>query len=334
MGWYNDLRFNSVDRMMMAKKSKRTSHQMPYLALLDDQVARLRQVERRLDCLFRRVVNGLDEEELARASERFDELVLAFSELRLPNLDCPQEIQALLSRLDLESGPLPGFEKAMAQLYNLSVTPQFIRLLRSKLYTVAAQVAESRADLLPTVAVASLSLDPNIARRNTFVEMVLCASAIESAICATLEEGEPVSVDVSTWLAAQPTDALIAAVGEGAAYYYASIPGVLPLLDESRVLFDVDQLVPGDGASALTPARQDGHGLDSLVDGEYKAILSGEIQRVCCALRQRYEARSIADVEMLAQRALDALELLPPQVNPLLQAIFVQSWVRYFTYVS
>jgi hypothetical protein len=310
MGWYNDLRFNSVDRMMMAKKSKRTSHQMPYLALLDDQVARLRQVERRLDCLFRQVVNDLDEEALARASERFDELVLTFSELRLPNLDCPQEIGSVLSHLDLEAGPLPGFEEAMAQLYALSVTPQFIRLLRSKLYTIAAQVAETCTDLLPTVAVASLSLDTGLSRRNTFVEMVLCASAIESLICATLEEGEPASVDVST------------------------IPGVLPLLDESRVLFDIDQLAPCDRASALAPARRNGHGLSSLVDQEYKDILSGEIQRVRYALRQRYEAGSIADVDMLAQRALDALDILPPQVNPLLQAIFVQSWVRYLTDVS
>jgi len=31
---------------------------------------------------------------------------------------------------------------------------------------------------------------------------------------------------------------------------------------------------------------------------------------------------------MLSERALDALDALPPGVNPLIQAIFVQSWVR------
>ena len=38
----------------------------------------LRRVERRLDSLFRRIVDDQDEEALVRASERFDDLVLTF----------------------------------------------------------------------------------------------------------------------------------------------------------------------------------------------------------------------------------------------------------------
>jgi hypothetical protein len=48
-------------------------------------------------------------------------------------------------------------------------------------------------------------------------------------------------------------------------------------------------------------------------------------------LRQTYPAPSIADVEMLTHRALEALDDLPVQVNPLLQAIWIQSWVRHLS---
>jgi hypothetical protein len=109
---------------------------------------------------------------------------------------------------------------------------------------------------------------------------------------------------------------LLAAVGEGLAYRYASIAGVLPYLDQDRVLLDIEQL-------------HGGTGLNSLFDNEYKALLCTEIKRAQRILRQAYSANSIADLEMLARHALDALDELPPQVNPLLQAIFVQSWVRY-----
>lgn len=315
----------------MTEKPRRTSHQAPYLALLDSQMLRLRQVESRLDGLLRQVVTGLDEEGLALASERFDDLVLAHPDLRVPDLeDYPQQVWVLLSHLDLECGPLSGFQKAMDRLCALVITPQVVYALRSKLYKIAARAAETGSDLLATVAVASLSLDPETVLRNTFVEMVVCASAIESSVYTRLTEGEPVSADVSTWLAAEPTDALIAAVGEGTAYYYASIPGVLPLLDQRRVLFDFERLAPHARTLASFRERQGGQGLNALVDQEYKDVLSGEIIRVQRALRRRYPAGSIADAEMLTQRALDALDKLPPHVNPLLQAIFVQSWVRYF----
>jgi hypothetical protein len=328
--WYNDLRSQSVGHMMM-EKPRRTSYQASYLALLDSQMLRLRQVESRLDDLLRQVVIGLDEERLAIASERFDDLVLTHPDLRVPDLeDYPQQVGVLLSHFDLECGPLPGFQKAMDRLCALVITPQVVYALRSRLYKIAASAAETDSDLLATVAVASLSLDPATVLRNAFVEMVVCASAIESSVYATLAEGEPVSADVSTWLAAEPTDALVAAVGEGTAYYYASIPGVLPLLDQGRVLFDFERIAPDARTLASLSERQGGQGLNALVDKAYKAVLSGEIMRVQRVLRRRYPAGAIADAEMLARRALDALDRLPPHVNPLLQAIFVQSWVRYF----
>ena len=65
------------------------------------------------------------------------------------------------------------------------------------------------------------------------------------------------------------------------------------------------------------------------MDTEYKALLRAEIGRVQRVLREQHPASSIADIEMLARRALEALNELPPHANPLLQAIFVQSWVRY-----
>ena len=313
-----------------AKQARRTSHPFPWLTVLDDQMIQLRRVERRLDSLFRRIVDDQDEEALVRASERFDDLVLTFPDLRLFNLDAhPKQVRALLSRLDLDSGPLPGFEEAMAQLYALCLTPQAVHSLRSKLYKIGAYAAENCAELLPTVAIASLSLGSSALSRGTFIEMVLCASAIESLVCAHLCKREAAALDVGTWLAADPSDVLISTVGERQAYYYASIPGVFPFLDRNRVLFNLEQSMFGTPTFSSLPDN----GccvLSALVDKEYKALLRAEIRRMQGALREQYPASSIADVEMLAQRALDALNELPPQVNPLLQAIFVQSWVRYF----
>jgi hypothetical protein len=315
----------------MAKKTKHTSRQLPYLQLLGHQMTQLRRVERRMEGLFRQIVHGLDEEALARASEGIEDLVLGFPELRLTNLSAyPTQTRALLSQLDLESGPLPGFYESMTRIYHSCVTAQEIDGLCHKLFRIAAYAVDNCPELLPTVAVAFLSLDPSSSSQSVFVEMVICASAIETLIQASLSERESVSVDVSTWLAAGPSDALIAAVGEGQAYYYASIPGILPFLDRDRVLFGIEQLY---SCSRTLPRTRNGHvsqGLGALVDKEYKALLRAEIRRAQCSLRHLYPPNSIADVEMLTRRALDALDELPPQVNPLLQAIFVQSWVRYF----
>jgi hypothetical protein len=319
----------------MAKKAKNTHRQSPYLQLLGQQMTQLRRVEQRMEGLFRRIVHTLDEEALACASERIDDLVLSFPDLRLTNLSAyPAYAKALLSRLDLESGPLTGFEEAMARIYETCVTPQVIDRLRHELFAIAACVAEDCSDLLPTVAVAFLSLDPSSSSQSIFVEMVICASAIETFICNSLNERKSVSVDVSSWLAAEPSDALIAAVGEGQAYYYASIPGILLLLDRNRVLFDIERLAPCAHSPAHVHNGRANLGLNALVDREYKALLSAEIERARQTSRHLYPPNSVADVDMLTRRALDALDELPPQVNPLLQAIFVQSWVRYLCEVS
>ncbi len=313
----------------MAIESEHTLQQMLYMTMLDDQMAQLRRVEHWLDDQFRQVVHDLDEEALVRASERFDELVLTFPELRLPGLcDYPEPVNSLLAHIDLDAGPAEGFEVAMRRLCELCMTPSVLRALRSKLYGVAAGLSDAHADLLPTVAIAVLSLDAPVSQPSAFVEMVICASAIEGSIVWQLDANEQTLPDVSTWLAANPSDALVLAVGEDSAYYYASIPGVLPLLNPSRVLFDVERLVPCAGGCACE------FGLPALVDGEYTALLSGEIKRVQSTLRRCYPDRVLGDVEMLTSRALDALEVLPAHVNPLLQAILVQSWVRYLSQAS
>ena len=310
----------------MAIEPEHILEQMLYMAMLDDQMAQLRHVERWLDDRFRQVVHDLDEEALARASERFDELVLAFPELRLPGLiDYPEQVSSLLAQIDLDAGPAEGFEAAMDRLYESCITPPMLRALRNKLYGVAARLAGGYADLLPTVAIASLSLDETASCPSAFVELVICASAIEGSILSQLDVHEQTLPDVSTWLAANPSDALIAAVGEDCAYYYALIPGVLSFLNLDRVLFDIERLDPCVGDCACEA------GLPALVDDEYRAVLSEEIKRVQGTLRCRYPDRVLADVEMLTNRALDALEVLPTRVNPLLQAILVQSWVRYLS---
>jgi hypothetical protein len=307
---------------MMAKRSRRASRQAPYLVLLSERLTQLRQVEDRLDGLFRQVVNELSEEALAQASEEFEELVISYPVLRLPNLDAfPAQVHTLLARLDLESGPLDGFDGAMQTLYDLCVTPEILSMLRAKLYGIAAQVADSAPELLPKVAVASLSIKERPSTANTFMEMVICASAIECYICTNLGDDRPPSVDMSMWLAADPSDALLAAVGEGPAHYYAAIPGVLPFLDQDRVLFHLDQLVPasldGNDRYVETSAQQ----LDALVDPAYRALLSEELRRVRRSVHGASPGVAAADLEMLSERALDALDALPPSVNPLIQAI-------------
>jgi hypothetical protein len=124
---------------------------------------------------------------------------------------------------------------------------------------------------------------------------------------------------------AEPSERLFAAIGKDRAHYYASIPGVLPLLDPDLILFDVRRLMPSGPAYAEPHART----LDDLANPGYTRRLRTEIKRVQGTLRENYPAPSIADVEMLTHRALEALDDLPVQVNPLLQAIWIQSWVRH-----
>lgn len=314
----------------LTKKKRQVSRLSPQLTAMDARISELRRVERRMDGLFQQVIEGLGEEELLRSSRQFDVLVSEFPDLRLDSLDRhAHEVRALLAHLDPESGPLPGFGEAMACLCKACVTPQAIHGLRSRLYTVAARVAESSPDLLHAVALASISLKTLDPAHNPFIEMVVCASAMEWFIFSDLEPRGPPYLDVSTWLAAQPSAALVAAVGEGQAYRYASIPGVFSLLDQRRVLFEPHRLAQSARAPFRAGSLLDRRVLDELVDRQYEALLRAEIERVQEALRRRHPAKAIADVEMMTGRALEALDELPPHVNPLLQAIFVQSWVRY-----
>jgi hypothetical protein len=319
-----------VNQRSMIKKDKCISRHQAHLALLDGHMGQLGQVERRMDGLFQEIVDGLGAEETCRAWEQLDALVSGFPDLRFTTVDQhPRRVATLLLRLDPETGPLPGFREAVEQLCLDCTTPHAIRRLRSRLYTVAARVAETCPEMMPTVALAVLSLDGPDQARNPFVEMVVCASAIESLDVPPAETDGFAAPDVSTWLAAEPSDALLAAVGERQAYYYASIPGVLPLLDSGSVLFDARRLAPY--ARSLF-GRQDRYGegiLHRLVNPRYKALLRAEIERVRKELGEQYPPHLVADAEMLIHRALQSLDDLPPHVNPLLQAIFVQSWVRY-----
>ena len=313
------------------KKRKRSSRQPLSLSSLDKQAIQLRQIERRLDDLFRQLVDDLDDEEMARACEQLDVLVSTFPDLRLSNLG-PHlgKVQDLLSRLDPETGPLPGFHKSMEQLCELCVTPQAIHQLRSSLHAVAARVAETCPELLPTVAIAALSLSAPDRAQMVFMEMVACASAIECLIASRLDGNGSLLLEVGGWLAAEPSDALIAALGEGQAYYYASIPGVLLLLDQDVVLFDANRLAPYVRTLPHGNGRYSEHVLNELVDRGYRCLLRDQIARVQGALHWQQPASAMADVAMLTERALEALDELPPQANPLLQAIFVQSLVRFF----
>jgi hypothetical protein len=293
-------------------------------------MARLRQVERRMDSLFHEVLAACSEQELFDAVSRFDELILAYPILRLthPLERHPDAVWELYSRLDQDLRPLPGFEAAIDQLCRLCLTPQAIHGLRSRLYTVAAKVAQERPEWLPAVAIAALSLARASLARNAFTDKVIYVSAIEWLTNPDRRDQGQITLDVGAWLAAEPSDWLIAAVGEERAYYYAPIPGVLPFLDQRYVLFDPHRLL---SFAEISFGRKVGHDLDllcNLADRRYRRCLCDEIERTQYALRERHPATSIADVEMLTHRALEALDDLPPRVNPLLQAIWVQSWVH------
>jgi hypothetical protein len=325
---------------------------MQHAELLNRRMVQLRRAERRIDDTLWRVVQALNEDAAARAWDQLDTLVSEFTALRLSNV-CryPEASWQLISRLDLERGPLPGFQEAIDSLCERCLSPVAIAALRSRLYTTAARATDKCPQLLPTIALATLSLDDPDPACNAFIRMVLCASVIEWVVSSGLSDGGPVSFDASTWLAAQPSRTLLAAVGERRAYYYAAIPGVLLLLDPDSVLFDSERLagrVPdvgrtagpghllgwpstGESIGSQTGGRYDESVLSWLVDQQYEAALRAEMQRVQRDLRQQYPTDHVADVDMLVCRALEALDDLPPDHNPLLQAIFVQSWVRYLS---
>ena len=97
----------------------------------------------------------------------------------------------------------------MACLCKACVTPQAIHGLRSRLYTVAARVAESSPGLLPAVALASISLKTLDPAQNPFIEMVVCASAMEWVVFSDLGPRGPPLLDVSTWLAVRELGAAL-----------------------------------------------------------------------------------------------------------------------------
>ena len=169
-----------MSHLQGALKRRRTSRQPSELARLGRHRIELRQVERRMDDLFHQLLDTLSGPEVQRAEERMDELVSSCPELRLANLaHHPLETWLLLSRLDVETGPLPGFRQAMEQLRELVLTPQAVYALRSTLYTVAARLAQEHPELLPTAAIAALSFDGSPPTWDLLSEMVICASAIE-----------------------------------------------------------------------------------------------------------------------------------------------------------
>jgi hypothetical protein len=291
---------------------------------LGKNFCRLRQIEAKMDALFGRILVARGENAPTEAAEHLDELVMAYPELRIPQVAAyPQAACDLIAHLDLEHGPLPGFEKAMERLCTLCLTPGALNRLQSQLYSVAARVSRERPELLPTAALAALSVRPPCPPQTLFTEMVLCASAIEWGVGRAPQRTATVSLDVSTWLIAEPSERLLAAIGMERAHYYASIPGVLPFLDPGRILFDVQRLVVSRSPHTEPWART----LAALASPRYTRRLRCEIKRVQGTLREQYPAPSIADVELLTHRALEALDDLPAQVNPLLQAIYIQSWV-------
>jgi len=323
-----------VDQMPATRKGKRTARQRAEVGLLDHHLIPLRRVERKLDGLLRRVLQDLSAQELAAAADRLDVLVSSFPRLRLSSVGrYPEQAKELLLCLDPTTGPLPGFDEAMERLWGLVITPGALHRLHSALYTVAAEAADDCPELLPTVALAAFSVDARRDGNTAFLDMVLAASAIEWFIASHVQENGHLPLDVGGWLATEPSYALRMAVGEGLAYYYAAIPGVFLYLDPSSVLFETSQLIPY--AKQMCGARALGGdwALCDLVDKQYSLRLRSEIERAQDTLRRRYPAESIADVDMLACRALQALDDLPPQANPLLQVILVQSWVRYFELV-
>ena len=316
-GWYNDRVEGEVSGIIVAKK-RLQKRSLPQAGRHDVRLAALRRAERRMDALLRRLLSSLGRDELDASLKRWGELVTMCPELRL-DLNGHAESVAEVVRCLEEGGELAV---AVRRLCAACVTPTDVRRLRSSLYTIAARFADTHPELVPAVALAALSLDETGEEGNAFVEMVVCASAVEQA--RRYERHPP--FDACAWLAAEPSPLLIGAVGEGLAYYYAAIPGVLLCLDRSRVLFDVGRLSAG---IHLVLRGSDGRLLRELVDEAYKDTLRAEIWRAWGALRQRCMPGALVDVEVLFGRALESLDVLPPHLNPLLQAIFVQSWVRY-----
>lgn len=299
-------------------------HRQSHIDRLASNAASLRQIESRMDALLKRLLVAWQEHTLSEAVERLDDLILSYPMLRVPQVAVhAQASRDLLAQLDLDHGPLPGFAEAMTRLCELVLTPNCLDALRSQLYTVAARVAQDQPDLLPTVALATLSTRPPCPAQTLFTEMVLCASAIEWRLTGASHSAPGVLLDVSAWLIAEPSERLLADVGKERAHYYASIPGVLLLLDPNRILFDVQR------PFGMPHAKATVRTLDDLANSSYTNRLRTEIERLQGALRARYPAPTIADVELLTQRALEALDDLPVQVNPLLQAIWIQSWVQH-----
>jgi len=317
-----------LDHTQHATNMHNTDCRQPQLDRLGRNVAHLRQIERQMDALFGQVLAAQGEHALSDAAARLDELILAYPELRIPQVaDHPQAAGDLLAHLDLEHGPLPGFQPAMQQLCALCLTPESLQTLRSQLYTIAARVSREHSDLLPTAALAALSVRPPNPAQTLLTEMILCASAIEWGLTIPSHAAADISLDVSTWLIAEPSERLLAAVGKEQAHRYASIPGIFPFLDPNRILFDVQRLAPPSSPHVQPGIRS----LDDLADPGYTRQLRTEIERVQSTLRKQYPAPSIADIELLSHRALEALDDLPVQVNPLLQAIWIQSWVRHLS---
>ncbi len=271
-----------------------------------------------MDSLFRRLLEGLSKDEIHNSLHRWGELVSSCPELRLDLDGHAEDVAEVVRCLKKET----GLATAIRRLCVACVTPTEVRRLRSRLYTIAARFADTHPDLVPAVALAALSLSGPRQAENPFVEMVVCASAVEQAGHRGRRHS---SCDALAWLAAEPSAMLIGAVGEGRAYYYAAIPGVLLFLDRKRVLFDAEQLAP----HVRLFQENDRRLLNRLVNDTYKDRLRGEIWRAWGTLRHRCPPGTLADAEMLFGRALESLDALPPSVNPLLQAIFVQSWVRY-----
>jgi hypothetical protein len=289
-------------------------------------MASLRQIERQMDALFQRLLVARGDQGISDAAERLDDLVLAYPELRIPQVAThPRETRELLACLDPDDGPLPGFQQAMRHLCELCLTPGCLDRLHSQLYAVAARASSERPELLASAALATLSLRLPCPPQTLFTEMVVCASAIEWGLGVASHHASRLPLDVSAWLVAEPSERLLADVGKERAHYYASIPGVLAFLDPNRVLFDLQRLVPPSPPHVQASTRA----LDDLANPRYTKRLRTEIRRVQGTLRETYPAPTIADVELLTHRALEALDDLPAQVNPLLQAIWIQSWVRH-----
>ena len=106
------LKGGPLDHTSQAAKMHNAECRQPHTDRLGSNTARLRQIERQMDGLFRRLLTTRDEHALSDAAERLDELVLTYSELRIPQVaSYPEASRDLLTHLDLDHGPLPGFQR-------------------------------------------------------------------------------------------------------------------------------------------------------------------------------------------------------------------------------